>query len=401
MIHFVRRFAPPPVFKLFLFMGIVWAAIAGPLSSVLILKSLGATSQQIGAFSAICAVISMVFQPMWGFISDKIGSPRRVLCACLGASAVFFGSVLLTRNIYVAAGLFFLDTMFRCCVIPLMDSHTLFEVKAIPGLQYNYIRMAASLFYGVASLVYSGIIGAQGAMAVVPISVGIAVVAVLWGVFVAKGASEAGKDQVGVQRARPSLKKDAAFLLRNGRFIGFLIFVSVWALATMPLYTFIIDYVTAVGGNPGHVPLIHALRCVGELPFHVLVGFAGRRMDSRKLMFIGMCFWLAHMVGLFFANTFFWLAAANFLASPGFILGFTGRLRYLSELAPESVRSTSITLMGACEMGLGAIAGNLIAGFVSGTYGTQALTLISIAALCVSMATLLFVLGPSRSSQSA
>ena len=396
MIHFTRRFVSPPVLRLFIFVGIVWAAIVGPLSSVLVLKGIGATSQQIGVFTAICAVISMVFQPIWGVLSDKVGSPRRVLCFCLGASAAFFGCVLLTQNFYAAAGLFFLDTMFRCCVISLLDSHTLFEVNVIPGLQYSHIRMAGSVFFGSLSFVYGRIISAEGVRAIVPLSMGVAVFAVLFGLFAAKGQWEAAKEPGDVRRARPNLKKEAMILLANKRYIIFLIFTALWALAVMPMYTFIIDYVTAVGGNPGDVPMIHAISCAVELPFFILAGTVGRRIEPQRLMLAGTCFSLAFMAGLLFANTFFWLGACHILGAPGFILVLTGRMRFLSDIAPESVRSTSITLMGACEVGLGSIVGNLIAGFVSGIYGTRALTLVSMAAICASMMVLVFVLGMPR-----
>jgi len=399
MINLVRRAAPSPqTLKLFVFVGIVWAAIVGPLSSVVILNSIGATSQQIGIFSAICAVISMVFQPFWGYLSDKIGSPRRVLCLCLGATAVFFGLVLLTGNFYVAAGLFFLDTAFRCCIIPLLDSHILSEVNAMPGMQYSYIRMAGAIFFGTVSLIYSGIISASGVMAIVPISSCIAALAVLWGLFAAKGQAEISRGRGGVHIVRPNLKKDAVFLLRNRQYIMFLVLVSLWSLATMPLYTFIIDYVTAVGGHPGQVSMIHAFRCVAELPFFILVGTVGRRIEAKKLMFAGMLCSVLHMAGLYFATTFSWLIVSNFFAGPAFILGLTGRMRYVSEAAPESVRSTSITLMGACEVGLGSIVGNLIAGFVSGTYGTQAVSLVALAAICASMVMLIFCVN-QRSNQ--
>ena len=392
MIHLTRKFVPSPyVLKLFLFMSIVWAAIVGPFSSVLILKNFGATSPQIGIFTAVCAVISMVFQPVWGFISDKIGSPRRVLCFCLGVSSVFFGCVLLAKNFYAAAGLLMLDSMFRCCVIALLDSHTLSEINVIPGLQYSYIRMGASIFYGILSVIYSGVIKTMGIMAIVPISVVIAALAVFWGLFIAKGKWEANKNRDGVHRVKSSLKKEAISLLKNKQYILFVIFVAFWSFSTLPLYTFIIDYVTAVGGDPGDVPMIHALRCVAELPSFVLAVYIGKKMDAKTLMLAGMCFSLSHMAGLLFAHTFFWLAACNLLAAPGFILGLAGRMRYLNEITPESVRSTSITVMGACEIGLGSIAGNLMAGFVSGVFGTRALTFVVMATICAAICMLMII----------
>ena len=385
-----------PFLKLFFFMGFVWAAVVAPYSSVLILKGIGATSPQIGVFAAICSVISMVCQPMWGLLSDKLGSPRTVLSVCLAVSAAFFGCVMFAADFYAAAGILFAETVFRCCAIPLLDSHTLSEINTIPGAQYSFIRMGASIFYGCLSLIYSGIINARGAMSIVPIGLIISALAVCWGLFFAKGQWEADKNRGSERKDKKNLLSEAAALLRDRRYIMFLSLVAIWALSTYPLYTFIIDYVTAVGGSAGDVPKIHALRCAAELPAFILVGKIGTRADAKKLMLAGMCFSLAHMAGLLFADTFFWLAAVNLLAAPGFIFGLTGRMRYINNITSESVRSTSIAAMGACEIGLGSVAGNLIAGFISGKYGIRSVSYVSMAAICAAIVILLTAIKPER-----
>jgi PPP family 3-phenylpropionic acid transporter len=385
-----------PFLRLFFFMSFVWAAIVAPYSSILILKGIGATSPQIGVFAAGCSVISMICQPLWGLLSDKLGSPRKVLSVCLAVSAALFGCVMFAKNFYTAAGILFAETVFRCCAVPLLDSHTLSEISTIPGAQYSFIRMGASVFYGVLSLIYSGIIDERGAMAIVPIGLIISALAVCWGLFFAKGQWEADKNRAEEQKDKKNVFKDAAALLRDRRYIMFLCLVAIWALSTYPLYTFIIDYVTAVGGSVGDVPKIHALRCAAELPAFILVGSIGRRADAKKLMLAGMCFYLAHITGLLFANTFVWLAAVNLLAAPGFILGLTGRMRYISEITPESVRSTSIAAMGACEIGLGSVLGNLIAGFISGKYGIRSLSFVAMTAICAAIVIFLIVIMPEK-----
>ena len=383
----------PAVLKLFIFVGFVWASLVGPFSAVLILDNIGATSPQIGVVMAVCSIVSMVFQPMWGLLSDKIGSPRRVLCICLGSSALFFGCILFVSNFYLIAGLLILDIFFRCGIIALLDSHILLEIKTMPGLQYSHIRMAGSIFFGGLSLVYSGVINNRGVMAIIPFSVCIAVFALFWGLFIAKGRWEASNDKdIGLKRAKPNLKKDVASLIKNKPYILLLIFGALSALAVSPLFVFLIEYVSAAGGHAGQVPLIHALRCAVEIPMFILVGSFLKNVAAKKLMLAGACFTLVYITGLLFADSFFLLALSHVAAgAPGFILGLTGRLRYVNEATPESVRSTSITLMGTFEIGLGAIVGNLTAGFVLGAYGTQALTLVSITSISVAILLLMFM----------
>jgi PPP family 3-phenylpropionic acid transporter len=380
------------VIKLFVFVGIVWAALVGPVSVVLILTHIGATNSQIGIVTAISAVLSMVFQPVWGMVSDKIGSPRKVLCFCLIGSAIFFGSVLFTGNFYVAAVLLLLDVIFRCGIIGLLDSHTMQEVNAVPGLQYGHIRLAGSVFFGFLSWLYMGVTGRFGVMAVIPISVGIAALAIFWGFFAAKGKSERDNDNekdTDTIRIKPNLKKDAVSLITNKRYIALILFISISALALQPLWVFMIEFVSEVGRGPDYVFRIQFLRCIVEIPLFIFIGTACKRVSSLKLLITGMFFMFVYVLMLLFANSFFWVAAAHLVGgTPGFIFSLTGRLRYLNEVTPNSVRSTSITLLGTVELGLGAIIGNSVAGFILDIHGTSMWMLVSLGALIISAAVL-------------
>ena len=144
--------------------------------------------------------------------------------------------------------------------------------------------------------------------------------------------------------------------------------------------------------------MIQALRCFVELPMFILVGLIGKQVSAKKLILAGICFSLVYIIGLLFAKTLFWLLFFHLVGSPGFILGLSGRMRYLNEITPLSVRSTSITVMVACEIGLSAVAGNLIAGFLLEMYGTYALTLVALGALFAVMLILSFLPGKATAS---
>ncbi|MCL2319326.1 MAG: MFS transporter [Treponema sp.] len=368
----------------------MWAAVVGPSFSVLIIRSLGASSAQIGIFAAVCAVFNMVVQPFWGFLSDKTGSPRRVMCFCMGVSALFFGSSLLAGNLYTAAGLLVMDTIFRCSVTALLDSHILSGVNTIPGLQYSHIRPAGSIFFGSLSFIYSRVIHTWTVMTIIPISVCISALAIFWGLFAAKGRWEDGPNRnAGIFIPRRNLKKDVLDLLRNKNYIALVIFIGFSALATSPLFVFIVDYVAAAGGNPGDVPLIHTLRCIVELPAFILITSLGKRTHPIKLMLAGMGVYIIYIGGLLFAHTYFILAACHMAGAAGFILILTGRMRYLNQITPPAVRSTSITVLGAFEVGIGSVVGNLVAGSVSQKYGINALTIVSLSALLVAIVTVI------------
>ena len=390
MVQLVKtKGAAIPSLKLFVLIGFTWAAIAGPIYSVLILKYIGASSSQIGIFTAICAVIGMMCQPVWGYLSDKIGSPRKVMCLCLAVSSVFFVLLLLTRNFYIAAGLLIIEIIFRCCIISLMDSHTLSEINVIPGLQYSHIRVAGSIFYGTLSFVYSRTIDSWGVMSIIPISFLVSTTAVLWGLFIAKDSSQTGlKD---IHRIKPDLKKEALALLKSYQNIIFLLIIAFSSLAVLPLNTFIIYYTEVIGGSSGDAAFIPAIRCVFELIFFILLAIFSKKFSTKALLIIGACLSFIYVTGVLFAANLFWLTFWHSVGAAGFVISLTGRMRYVKERISESVRSTFITLMGASEIALGAVAGNLIAGFVLGRYGTYILTLTAVGSMVVALILLGFV----------
>ena len=396
MISFIRRNTPsPPILKLFLFTGLVWAAVVGPTSAVLILVNAGAASRQIGIVTALCAVAGMAFQPVFGYVSDKIGSPRKVLAFCISISAVFFGLVLLSESLPVVAVLLILESMFRSAVVPLLDSHILSETKAMPGLQYSHIRMAGSITFGSISFYYSFVISDSGVTAIIPISIGITCLAVFWGLLMAKGRSEAPESShLIVKKAKSHLRRDAAALFANKAFVMLVIFAGLSALTVAPMFIFSIEFVMALGGTPGQVPFIHALRCVVELPVFIFIGTKCKATNPKKLMAIGAVLTLIFISGVFLAGTFPVLALFHALAgAPGFILLLTGRMRYINIAVPEAVRSTSITLMGTGEIAVGSIAGNLIAGYIIGGFGLARLSILSFSAILLAMLCLCFMPG--------
>lgn len=368
--------------KLFIFVGFVWATLVGPLSYVLILVHIGATSSQIGMVIATCAIIGMVCQPLWGLLSDKIRSPRLVLSGCLGISALLFGCVLLTDNFSIVVAIFIVEAVFRCSIIALLDSHTLSEMSTIPGLQYSSIRLAGSMFFGITSLIYSIVISVHGVMSIIPITMFFAMIAVSLGFFVAKGKSEKIQNPE-TSKAKKNLRKEALSLLKNKSYLLFLGYAAFNSLALMPLFMFNIEYVTDMGGGPENVQMIAFMRCVFEIPVFILISKFGKRLSYKKFLIFGLCLSMIYVSGLLFSNNMFWLTASYMVGAIAFIFALTGRLRYIFEKTPEIVRSTSITLIGACEMGVGAVVGNLLAGFIIGMYGTQAFSMVSIAALSI------------------
>jgi len=117
----------------------------------------------------------------------------------------------------------------------------------------------------------------------------------------------------------------------------------------------------------------------------------GKFVSAKKLMLAGLCFSFVYLTGLYVSNTLFSLTIFHLIGSPGFILCLSGRMWFLNEITPINVRSTSITIMVACEIALGAVLGNMIAGRILGAFETQALTLVALTSLFIALITLFLI----------
>ena len=405
-VKYFKRIPPeaPAIIRLFIFIGIIWASLVGPMSSILILKSIGATSPQIGIYAAINAIVSILVQPIWGMVSDKLKSPRLVICICLSVSCVFFGMVIFAGYFNAALVLLIAEFVFRSSIVALLDSYTISEVSAIPGLQYGFVRISGSITYGIVSIIYSNVINASGAKAIIPISLSIAAAAVIYGVFFSKGNWEKKSGAEGSAKiAKINIRKDMSTLFRNKKYMKLIAFFIFFAIGMQPIYTFMIDVVTSVGGAAGDVPMIHAIKCFFEIPMFLLLGYISKKQfDIRKVMFVGICFYLVHMLGLVFAGSPAAVVVLYVVSTPGYVLILFGRLQYIRMVTPESIRSTSITIISACEVGIGSVAGNLIGAFVLGRYGTRGLAIMEIASLCAVLLVLLLIyLDPAPSAPAA
>ncbi|MFK4998875.1 MFS transporter [Bacillus sp. N9] len=88
----------------------------------LYLKELGLSTEQIGLQLAMGAVISIVGQPLFGFLSDKIQSTKRVLIALMFASlavSIFYFSVQSSLLLLI---LFMILNLFASSTGPLTEN---------------------------------------------------------------------------------------------------------------------------------------------------------------------------------------------------------------------------------------------------------------------------------------
>ena len=112
----------------------------------------GITPFQVGVLTAIGPVVSTLIQPLWAYISDRLGKRRRVLMIVTIGSGLTILTYLLhvSFHAFVAATLCF--TVFQTSILPLADALVTQEA-ARQKANFAKIRMGGTTGYAITALV--------------------------------------------------------------------------------------------------------------------------------------------------------------------------------------------------------------------------------------------------------
>lgn len=120
----------------------------------------GITPFQVGVLTAIGPVVSTLIQPLWAYISDRLGKRRRVLIIVTIGSGLTILTYLLhvSFHAFVAATLCF--TVFQTSILPLADALVTQEA-ARQKANFAKIRMGGTTGYAITALVLGNFLKAR------------------------------------------------------------------------------------------------------------------------------------------------------------------------------------------------------------------------------------------------
>ena len=120
----------------------------------------GITPFQVGVLTAIGPVVSTLIQPLWAYISDRLGKRRRVLMIVTIGSGLTILTYLLhvSFHAFVAATLCF--TVFQTSILPLADALVTQEA-ARQKANFAKIRMGGTTGYAITALVLGNFLKAR------------------------------------------------------------------------------------------------------------------------------------------------------------------------------------------------------------------------------------------------
>lgn len=326
----------------------------------------GSSNIQLGVIASSYPIVEMIFVPLMGLISDKIGRRRLIAAGLFLSSSVLFtfahtkDSVLLTL-IHGVQGL--AAAMIVASSLALVVDYA---PQSVRGKQMGFYNFANLGGYMVGPLAASLLIEAGSVSAPFYVASAIALVGALFTLLLVKDLP------IRSGAAESSLLSTLLTLVRNRT-----------ALAMFPIWFVIMTFV-GVGltfaprllAQQGHRPLVAgvafggvALALALTQPFY---GYLSDRVGRRKIMSFGLLSLLGLVIVLILSSVFEVPKGWTYLA-----LGFLGigsfafapaALATLADVAPATARGTTMGIY-SFVITLGTIVGPLWGGFVLDRYG--------------------------------
>lgn len=346
---------------------VYWFVMAIGNYQTVYLQSRGYTASTIGLINAVLSAVTIMATPVWGMISDRIRSIRKVFLLTLIVGSVLFAFIPAIIGLPVLSAplmLIYLSLVyfFRNPANALMDNW-LVRYSNQKGVDYGSIRSFGSLGFAICGVVIAGAVSSFGTAWTFPVCSALMALVVVMSL-----RTDDAKPAAPVTDAAADAPAREAFnpltLFKNYYFTTFLVFAFLLCIVINSAAAFLPYLLEDVGVSSSRYGVITAYMATLEIPMLLAARPLRRRAPLYALciasgfsyaaacLLLGTC---AHSLGM--------IVAIETLSGVGSGLLIASAANYIYTLTPENLKATGQSIYVAATA-LSGIAGNLIGGAV-------------------------------------
>lgn len=324
----------------------------------------GLDPAQIGFIIGTGGFVTIIAQPLWGMISDKTRTIRKVLLILLLCSAVT-GYFLFDSSSYVRLILFaMLLYFFLMPIDPLAESLN-FRISEAAGISYGSIRTYGALGYGVMALLTGYVMsyfGSQG-MALLFVAISLTSFVVSW--FM-PDAPVTGK---------PVTLDSLKHFLSNKETLLFLVLIFISSVPARMNDTFLGVYIRELGGSPELVGQSFFIAAMSEIIVFALSFWWLRKGKELIIISIsGAFYFLRFFISAWISDPHL-LAYLQILQILTFPVFYSAAIQYLYSIVPVEWRATGQTVLALLFFGVSGILASYAGGALYEAFGGKVLYL--------------------------
>jgi PPP family 3-phenylpropionic acid transporter len=337
------------MFRLSLFFFLLFATFSalGALMP-LYLKDLGLTTEQIGLQLAMGAVIAIVGQPFFGYVSDKIQSTKKVLITVMILSLVISFVYFSVQSFLSLLSLFVILNFFKSSTGPLIENITI-SYSQKHDKNYGLIRLWGDVGIGSASVILGILIGL----------IGIQYLGVMYAVILMTAILVSFFLQDGRQKTTTSISlKTVGSLLKNKEYLWFLL-LSLFIFTTHRMNDSLFTvYLSDIGATDAQVGLSWMLATFASVPLFIFMSRLLKKYQEMTLILIASVLYVIRWILYSFYDEPLVLIQLQLLNGLTFPLFIVAALFYVTKIIPKEIVATGQTIFIAVIVGLGGLIGS-------------------------------------------
>ncbi len=350
-------------FKAFYFILYFSIGIIGPYRA-LYLSQRGFSGTQIGLIIGIVPILSIIFQPVWGALSDLLHTRRLLLfIGCLGVSASMVGIALAPS--FITNFLFF--TLFSIFITPIGPIGTAFVLDYLDEIEkpdsLSLIRLWGSIGFGVSSLVLGSFL-MEHRLYLFPwlVAGNYLLLAV---VSLALPESEHLTSQTDVN------PKELLQLAKNSSFMIFLVGMAFIGATIMIVNNFQTVFLKSLEASTLLIGIAVALPALLEIPMMMVAPKLIKKVSLRWIIIAGAILQPVRWGLFYLIQNPGWIIPAQILHSVATISVEIAGVSYIDKSIPQKWRATGQGLYTTITFGIGPGIGIFIAGNILDKYNVR------------------------------
>jgi len=355
--------------KLFWFLNFFSVGIFGPYLAVYLYRK-GFSGGQIGLFLGAMPIATIIFQPVWSYLSDTLQTRRLLLLiGSLGAgmTAVILGFI----ESYLATfllGLFFaamnapLNTIITAIVLDYLEQ--IDEVNA-----FSLVRLWGSLGFAASSIIMGGLFLDQILTLFTWILAGVYLSLAVLSLLLPEGR----------QTFTYTGLKDLKILTENSKFTIFLL-GSIFIGATFGIQNnYQTLFLQSLDASTWMIGFIVSFQALAEVPVMIAVPYLSKFLSLKWLILLGAILLPVRWFLYTFIRQPVWIIPTQLINGFAVVSFFVAAITFIDQSISPKWRATGQALYGTAMMGIGSGLGVYFAGIILDRFGVRNIWYLSFA----------------------
>lgn len=316
----------------------------------------GLTPVQVSVVLSITPVSMFLFQPVAGLLADRFGFKQALVISTFLATLSYLGFLLVhdfTTIVLVAVAM----SIFYNAVQPILDSISMQCSKKDPRISYGKLRVAGAIGWSFTGWITGQMIEQINLDVIFWIS-SITMFLCFLSIFTLPFSD---REQYDLEKIE---MRGAIQLLRNIPLLLFLLAVFLVSLAGTAIWNYYSLFMKSKGADQQLIGYGLSLQGLCEIPFFYFSGWIIQRTGLKFTLLITIIATALRLFLYSWINDPLLLLPIELLHGVSWSLFWVVGVEFVNRIVPSVWTATGQSLLYASYYGIGAIAGNLWAGFM-------------------------------------